>query len=43
MGVPRRMVASKYLNGQKVITPEILYETINLPGVKAITNDTTLY
>lgn len=43
IGVPRRIVAETILNNTKSITPELLYEVINTKGVKAITNDSTIW
>ena len=42
IGTPRRIVAERFLNNTKVITPGVLWETINLKGVIAITNDSTI-
>jgi len=42
IGTPRRIVAERFLNKTDILTPEVLYETINLKGVIAIKNDSTI-
>jgi hypothetical protein len=41
-GHPRRLVAIKHLEAQEALTEEILWETLNLDGVLAITSDSTI-
>jgi len=42
IGRPRRIEAEKILNASSVITPEVLWNTINAKGVIAIAKDATM-
>jgi hypothetical protein len=37
VGYPRRVAAQKYLNSSEILTPEVLFDTINHKGVIADT------
>jgi len=42
IGTPRRIVAERILNASEVITPEVLWQTINAKGVFAHVVDYTI-